>query len=70
MFKFVHAVNIDLDSPLRGVARYEGMPVEDIRLAARRAFDNLVRFAIDERVASPRRLNNRRKSHHIRLPQR
>jgi DNA repair exonuclease SbcCD nuclease subunit len=50
MFKFLHAADIHLDSPLRGIARYEGMPVDDIRLATRRAFDNLVRLAIDEKV--------------------
>lgn len=50
MFKFLHAADIHLDSPLRGIARYEGMPVEEIRLATRRAFDNLVGLAIDERV--------------------
>ena len=50
MFKFLHAADIHVDSPLRGIARYEGMPVDDIRLATRRAFDNLVRLAIDERV--------------------
>ena len=50
MFKFLHAADIHLDSPLRGIARYEGMPVDDIRMATRRAFDNLVRLAIGERV--------------------
>lgn len=50
MFKFLHAADIHLDSPLRGIARYEGMPVDDIRLATRRAFDNLVRLAIEEQV--------------------
>ncbi|MCX6637411.1 MAG: DNA repair exonuclease [Acidobacteria bacterium] len=50
MFKFLHAADIHLDSALRGIARYEGMPVDDIRLATRRAFDNLVRLAIGERV--------------------
>lgn len=50
MFKFLHAADIHLDSPLRGIARYEGMPVDDIRLATRRAFDNLVRLAADEKV--------------------
>src|ERR1019366_1543598 len=50
MFRFLHAADIHLDSPLRGIARYEGMPVDDIRLATRRAFDNLVGLAIDERV--------------------
>ena len=50
MFKFLHAADIHLDSPLRGIARYEGMPVDDIRLAARRAFDRLVQLAMDEKV--------------------
>lgn len=50
MFKFLHAADAHLDSPLRGIARYEGMPVDDIRLATRRAFDNLVKTAIEERV--------------------
>lgn len=50
MFKFMHAADIHLDSPLRGIARYEGMPVEEIRLATRHAFDNLVALAINERV--------------------
>jgi DNA repair exonuclease SbcCD nuclease subunit len=50
MFKFLHAADIHLDSPLRGLARYEGMPVDDIRLAARRAFDRLVEVAIDQKV--------------------
>ena len=50
MFKFLHAADIHLDSPLRGIARYEGMPVDDIRLAARHAFDHLVKVAIDEKV--------------------
>ena len=51
MFKFIHAADIHLDSPLKGLERYEGAPVEEIRGATRRAFDNLVQLAIDERVA-------------------
>lgn len=50
MFKFIHAADIHLDSPLRGLERYEGAPVEEIRGATRRAFDNLVELAIDEHV--------------------
>jgi DNA repair exonuclease SbcCD nuclease subunit len=50
MFKFLHAADIHLDSPLRGIARYEGIPVDDIRLATRRAFDNLVKLALNEKV--------------------
>ena len=35
--KFIHAADIHLDSPLRGLERYEGAPVEAIRGATRRA---------------------------------
>jgi DNA repair protein SbcD/Mre11 len=49
-FRFLHAADIHLDSPLHGLSRYEGLPVEDIRSATRAAFDNLVQFAINEAV--------------------
>ena len=51
MFKFVHAADIHLDSPLRGLSRYESAPAESIRDACRRAFENLVDLAIEEEVA-------------------
>lgn len=51
MFKFIHAADVHLDSPLRGLSRYESAPVESIRNACRRAFENLVEFAITEKVA-------------------
>ncbi|MDF1642753.1 MAG: DNA repair exonuclease [Pseudomonadales bacterium] len=51
MFKFIHAADIHLDSPLSGLERYEGAPVDEIRSATRRAFDNLIEFAINEQVA-------------------
>lgn len=50
-FKFLHAADVHLDSPLRGLARYEGAPVEEIRGAARRAFENLVDLALAEEAA-------------------
>ena len=50
MFKFIHAADIHLDSPLRGLSRYESAPAESIRDACRRAFENLVDLAIDEKV--------------------
>jgi exonuclease SbcD len=50
MFKFIHAADIHLDSPLRGLDKYEGAPVEAIRGATRRAFTNLVSLATTERV--------------------
>lgn len=48
--KFVHAADLHLDSPLRGLERYDGCPYDAIRGASRRALENLVRLAIDERV--------------------
>lgn len=51
MFKFIHAADLHIDSPLRGLDRYEGAPVEAIRGATRQAFSKLVQLAIDERVS-------------------
>ena len=51
MFKFLHAADIHLDSPLKGLEAYQDAPVEQIRSATRRAFDNLVDLAIQEEVA-------------------
>jgi len=51
MFKFIHAADVHLDSPLRGLERYEGAPVQRIRDASRIALENLVTLAMDEKVA-------------------
>jgi DNA repair exonuclease SbcCD nuclease subunit len=51
VFKFIHAADVHLDSPLRGLERYEGAPLEEIRGATRRAFENLIELAIEEEVA-------------------
>jgi DNA repair exonuclease SbcCD nuclease subunit len=51
MFTFLHAADIHLDSPLIGLARYEGAPAEEIRHATRQALENLVSLAIEQRVA-------------------
>lgn len=51
MFRFLHAADVHLDSPLVGLNRYESAPVDAVRGATRRAFENLVRIAIDEEVA-------------------
>jgi exonuclease SbcD len=48
--RFVHCADVHLDSPLRGLARYEGAPVERLRRATRDAFERLVRCAIDEKA--------------------
>ena len=51
MIAFVHAADIHLDSPLRGVFHYEGAPsVDEIRGATRQALDNLVNFVTMEQV--------------------
>ncbi len=49
-FKFIHAADIHLDSPLVGLERYPGAPVEYIRGATRKAFQNLVELALEEQV--------------------
>ncbi|MGB5835191.1 MAG: DNA repair exonuclease [Thiohalocapsa sp.] len=49
--KFIHAADIHLDSPLRGLQCYDGAPLEEIRGATRRAFENLIQLAIDEEAA-------------------
>ncbi len=51
MFKFLHAADLHLDSPMRRLEAYEGAPVDEIRGAARRAFENLVNLAITEKVS-------------------
>jgi DNA repair exonuclease SbcCD nuclease subunit len=49
--KFLHAADIHLDSPLRGLERYPDAPVDEARNATRQAFENLVELAIAEEVA-------------------
>ena len=51
MFKFIHAADIHLDSPLRGLSHYEGAPVDSIRGATREALKGLVQTAIEAKVA-------------------
>ncbi|MDY6823675.1 MAG: DNA repair exonuclease [Thermodesulfobacteriota bacterium] len=51
MFRFIHAADIHLDSPLKGLEAHEDAPVEEIRGATRRAFENLIDLAIEEEVA-------------------
>lgn len=50
MIRFIHAADIHIDSPLIGLGRYEGAPVEQIRNATRKALENLVHIAITEQV--------------------
>ena len=48
--KFIHTADIHLDSPLRGLSRYDGAPTEQIQSATRRAFVKLIDFACTEAV--------------------
>jgi DNA repair exonuclease SbcCD nuclease subunit len=50
VFKFLHAADVHLDSPLQKLEQYEGAPVRELRQATRRAFENLIELAIAERV--------------------
>ncbi len=49
-FRFFHAADIHLDSPLTGLAGIEGRVAERIRSAPRAAFEALVERAIQEQV--------------------
>lgn len=49
-FRFLHCADIHLDSPLRGLSAYTGAPVEEVRSATRRAFENLATLAVEEKV--------------------
>lgn len=50
-FKFIHAADIHLDSPLKGLSAYENAPVVRLRNASREALADLVTRAIEERVS-------------------
>ena len=48
--RFIHAADIHLDSPLRGLEAYPGAPAERLRIATRQAFDRVVELCLEERV--------------------
>ncbi|KJF18533.1 metallophosphoesterase family protein [Acidithrix ferrooxidans] len=48
--KFLHASDLHIDSPLRGLSAYEGAPIQEIRGATRRAVENLVGAAVSNDV--------------------
>lgn len=50
-FRFVHAADIHLDSPLKGLAGQEGETVRLIRSATRRALEALIGRVIEEEAA-------------------
>jgi predicted phosphodiesterase len=47
---FLHCADLHLDSPMRGLARYDGAPLEALRGATRHALEKMVDLAIDEQV--------------------
>lgn len=49
--KFIHAADLHIDSPLRGLDDYSGAPVERLRGASRQAFIALVDLAINHQTA-------------------
>lgn len=50
--KIVHAADLHVDSPLRGLERYPNAPVERIRGATRKALVNLVNLCIEEEAVA------------------
>ena len=46
--KIVHAADLHIDSPLLGLTRYESAPVDRLRGATRRAFENLIELCLEE----------------------
>lgn len=50
-FEFIHSADLHLDSPMRGLSRYEGVPEETMRSATREAFIQLIDEAIRRQVA-------------------
>ncbi|MBF0603731.1 MAG: DNA repair exonuclease [Nitrospirae bacterium] len=48
--KFIHAADLHLDAPLRGLTRYSGAPLERIRQASRKAFERLMDACRHHRV--------------------
>ena len=48
--RFIHTADLHIDSPLRGLSRYQGAPLERLRGATRRALERLVDLAIEQKV--------------------
>ncbi len=48
--RFSSRADVHLDSPLKGLERYENAPVERMRGATRRAFERLINLAIEKHV--------------------
>lgn len=50
MIRFIHAADAHIDSPLKGLEAHDGAPVDVLRGATRRAFENLIHLSIDENI--------------------
>jgi exonuclease SbcD len=48
--RFIHAADLHIDSPLRGLSAYDGAPVDRLRAATRQALQRLIDLAVAERV--------------------
>lgn len=48
--KFIHAADLHIDSPMRGLNTYDGAPVDQLRGATRKALIGLVDLALREKV--------------------
>jgi exonuclease SbcD len=48
--KFIHAADLHIDSPMRGLDTYDGAPIDQLRAATRRALIGLVDLALREKV--------------------
>jgi len=48
--KIVHAADLHIDSPLKGLERYDGAPYERVRGATRESFANIISLALEERA--------------------
>lgn len=48
--RVLHAADLHIDSPMRGLVAYDGAPVDDIRAATRTALRALVAEAVDRQV--------------------
>lgn len=49
-FRFIHAADVHLDSPLLGLSARTDAPIERVRGTTRQAFENLVALALKSRV--------------------
>lgn len=48
--RFIHTADLHVDSPLRGLGRFEGAPLDRLRGATRRALERLVDLAVEEKA--------------------